>query len=337
MRTARELRHFPQTGRQKRLFWSLRCNTGTTANRARFVAACVGRWYDGSCADLNHLAVDCGSTLGIALTLEYSNVSRRLKLVAILLCSLATAAPRAEALTVYAQLFPLTGEVRLLNKDAVPFPFIFYSISANANALNPASNIWRSITANYDAPFGGTPGNGFIDATGEWAMISATSSQLTEGSLDDPGGVLLANRAISLGRIWNPALDPQPTFSVLEPNGLSATVNREFALDGDYLPNGTVDATDYALWRQFYGSTAVLLADGNINGIIDTVDYVVWRDNLGKTLNGTGFSAGPLGGSGASSFIGQVPEPTTAFLMIASAGFLLTMRRTLRVRPTVRN
>ena len=243
------------------------------------------------------------------------------------LCCLSAAVPRAEALTVYAQLFPLTGEIQLRNKDtSTPFPFIYYSIIANNNALNPASNVWKSISDNYDKPSGSTPGNGFIDVTGEWVEISATSSQLTEGALSVPGGVLPPNRAITLGRIWNPAADPAPIFDIRDAGGLMANTIREYALAGDYFVDGIVNTADYNLWRQSFGSTTTLLADGSLNGVVDAADFVVWRDNLGMTLIGSGFSAGPLPGYSASVFVGQVPEPTSAFLMLASMGILLAAR-----------
>lgn len=249
-----------------------------------------------------------------------------LRVILFLLCLFA-ATSRAEALTLYAQLFPLSGEVQLRNKDSVtPFPFIYYSIVANNNALNPSSNVWKSISDNYDAPTGPTPGNGFIDATGEWVKISPTSSQLTEGALGVPGGVLPPNRAITLGKIWNSALDSAPFFDVRDPAGQNAAVIREYALAGDYLVDGVVNAADYNLWRLSYGSTTSLLADGSLNGIVDAADYVVWRDNFGMTLSGSGFSAGPLPGHGASIFIGQVPEPTPAFLSLASLGMMLASR-----------
>ncbi len=254
------------------------------------------------------------------------------------LCLLTTAASRAEAATVYAQLFPLSGQVVLRNKDlTTPFPFIYFSMTAQNNALNGVNSVWTSISDYYDAPIGSTPGNGFIDATGQWIELSATSLQLTEGSLNNPGGVLPANRAISLGKIWNPALDSSPDFSVLEPSEQPATVVVEYALEGDYFPDGTVDTMDYITWRQNFGSTVELQPDGNLNGTVDAADYVIWRDNFGMTLFGTGFSAGPLIGNSSSIFVGQVPEPTTIFLMFLSAGFLLTMRRRRQMETVASN
>ena len=53
--------------------------------------------------------------------------------------------------------------------------------------------------------------------------------------------------------------------------------------DGDYNGNGVVDAPDYNVWRDTFGSTTELDADGNNNGMIDAPDYNVWRDDFGST------------------------------------------------------
>ena len=54
-------------------------------------------------------------------------------------------------------------------------------------------------------------------------------------------------------------------------------------LVGDYNGNGKVDAADYNVWRDAFGSSDDLRADGNGNGIIDAADYNLWRDNFGST------------------------------------------------------
>ena len=56
------------------------------------------------------------------------------------------------------------------------------------------------------------------------------------------------------------------------------------ALTGDYNVNGVVDAADYSVWRNHFGSTTQLAADGNGNGVIDRADYAVWQANLGNVL-----------------------------------------------------
>ncbi|MCO6042571.1 hypothetical protein NG895_01495 [Aeoliella sp. ICT_H6.2] len=57
-------------------------------------------------------------------------------------------------------------------------------------------------------------------------------------------------------------------------------------LTGDYDENGTVNAEDYALWLEQFGSSVLLGsgADGNQDGIVDLADYTLWRNHLGATL-----------------------------------------------------
>nr|WP_261361263.1 esterase-like activity of phytase family protein [Aeoliella straminimaris] len=73
-------------------------------------------------------------------------------------------------------------------------------------------------------------------------------------------------------------------------------------LTGDYNCSGVVDAEDYQVWRDTFGSTEVLFADGNGEGMVDIADYPVWRNHLGASV-----SSSTLGAS--------VPEPTTAELL----------------------
>ena len=76
-------------------------------------------------------------------------------------------------------------------------------------------------------------------------------------------------------------------------------------IPGDYNHNGVVDAADYTLWQNSFGSTMNLAADRDGNGIVDAADYSVWRDHLGDMAPGPG--------AGASV---AVPEPNTATLLI---------------------
>ena len=66
-------------------------------------------------------------------------------------------------------------------------------------------------------------------------------------------------------------------------------------LAGDYDIDGDVDANDYAVWKNSFGSNLLLAADGNRDGVVDAADYAVWRDNLGKTL--------PAAGAGVNALI----------------------------------
>ena len=68
----------------------------------------------------------------------------------------------------------------------------------------------------------------------------------------------------------------------LQPNGQTGASTRQCAfgncfgvpLAGDYNHDGIVDPTDYDVWKNSFGSTINLDADGNNNGIVDAADYV---------------------------------------------------------------
>jgi hypothetical protein len=234
---------------------------------------------------------------------------------------------------VTAQLFPLTGEVRLLNRGETPVPIVFYSISSSAGALNGSNAVWKSITQNYDSPFGASPGNGLVDPDGEWIKLSSSSTALTEGALDVDGGSLPALRAISLGLIWDPdqVAFPDLIFDI-QNDAESVPVTVELALDGDYSADQVVDAADYLLWRKIVDSMMyAYYADGDLDGAVDVDDYVVWQHNFGLTLPLPPY--GPVGsGGGLSPVAGGVPEPTSFVLFSIAAGMISLLAQRARTR-----
>ena len=82
------------------------------------------------------------------------------------------------------------------------------------------------------------------------------------------------------------------------------------AVEGDYNGNGTVDAADYALWRDLLNqSGAGLAADGNGDEVVNQLDYDYWRTRFGNTSNGdSAFNTGVA-----------TPEPTSLSLLVLSA------------------
>src|SRR5215213_9536898 len=63
-------------------------------------------------------------------TLEKMAMSKRLLLVGLMVYALGS---RATADTLDVQLFPLSGEIRLHNPNAVAVPFVYYSIKSITN------------------------------------------------------------------------------------------------------------------------------------------------------------------------------------------------------------
>lgn len=72
---------------------------------------------------------------------------------------------------------------------------------------------------------------------------------------------------------------------------------------GDYNFDGLVDAQDYSVWREDYGSTTRGEADGNGDGVVNEADLQVWLDSYGAVL-------------AEDSAPGATPEPGALSLML---------------------
>jgi hypothetical protein len=85
----------------------------------------------------------------------------------------------------------------------------------------------------------------------------------------------------------------------------------EPVLPGDYNDDGVVDAVDYTVWRNNFGTAFDLNGNGDENGdsegTVDEADYTWWKSNYGSS---------PLGAGGLSSI--HVPEPSGIVLALAS-------------------
>lgn len=253
-------------------------------------------------------------------------MGRRSLLAAVVFSYCAAMPPPACFANLDVQLFPLTGEVRLLNRELTATPIVYYQITSAGGALDGANGVWTSISRTYDSPAGPTPGNGLVDPTGQWQILSASPTELTEGVFSAPGGSLPATRAISLGHIWNPTAVPFPdlVFDVRNDQG-PIPVALHLSLDGDYSFNQSVDQADYVLWRRHLDSTTMLLADGNLNGVVDVADYLVWRANFGTQLPLPPYGAGS--GGNARQALNVVPEPANIALALIACGCLAVFFR----------
>lgn len=93
----------------------------------------------------------------------------------------------------------------------------------------------------------------------------------------------------------------------------------DFVLLGDYSGNGIVDAADYTIWADTFGSMTLLDADGNGDGVVNAADYTVWQDNFG-TMNAATLAQFEAG-------LTSVPEPGVAVLLLSAFGVLSNRRR----------
>ncbi len=75
-------------------------------------------------------------------------------------------------------------------------------------------------------------------------------------------------------------------------------------LSGDYNFDGVVDAADYTVWRDSFGSTTELAADGSGNGEVGDEDYDIWAANYGSS----------------AALSSAIPEPSSLLLLAAFVG-----------------
>jgi hypothetical protein len=141
------------------------------------------------------------------------------------------------------------------------------------------------------------------------------------------GNLTNINRIVSYGEDANGNLYlvDLATGSNFAPDPNSGEIYRILTnslIDGDYDANGLVDAADYVLWKELYGSDD-LRADGNGNNEVDAADYTVWRNNLGN-------SAQTLG-NGGSLNDSAVPEPSSLFTVFQLLA-VVSASRTFRSR-----
>lgn len=95
---------------------------------------------------------------------------------------------------------------------------------------------------------------------------------------------------------------------------------QQVGVPGDYNGNGTVDAADYPLWRNYngqVGGATTAQGDGTGEGNVDGADYTYWRSRFGNVAGN---------GSGLQST--TVPEPASTLLVwLGLWGMFLWPRR----------
>ncbi|MEM1027614.1 MAG: PEP-CTERM sorting domain-containing protein, partial [Planctomycetota bacterium] len=134
--------------------------------------------------------------------------------------------------------------------------------------------------------------------------------------LGDEYDLILADTVTgTFDNIALPTLGGGLEFDVLyEASRVALSVVAINLLAGDYNGNGVVDAADYTVWADNFGSTSALAADGNGNGVVDAADYTIWADNFGTS-------------AAANQGLTMIPEPTSLALLAAGVGLTASRRR----------
>ena len=204
---------------------------------------------------------------------------------------------------------PLSGEIRIVGREATEVSLKSYSITSDVGSLAPTnyrplgSRGLDEIDSEIDADqiVGNSPGE-------SWDVVFESTESVIEGFLL---GESLVDESfeVSLGALYDPSfgVDESLRFTYSLPTGQTIEGIVEFLEPGfpvgDYNRDGKVDADDYTVWSESYGQSGnILPADGNYDGRVDAADYSVWREAL------------------ASQPTAAVPEPSSVSL--ASLGLL---------------
>jgi hypothetical protein len=170
--------------------------------------------------------------------------------------------------------------------------------------------------------------------------VAAGTLRLHHGSLADGADVHLANGAVldlafsgidtidsllidgtsqsigTWGSLTSAAENKSPLFAgdgILQVTSFVAPA----LLVGDYNENGVVDAADFTLWRDVFGTSASLAnRDPQNSGEVSSADYDSWRNNFGAARASVA----------ALVQLKTVPEPS-ALIMAAVCGLLFAADR----------
>lgn len=222
-----------------------------------------------------------------------------------------------------------TGNITLNNLTGSLENISGYSITSEFGGLKPAS--WLSIADNYDS---GNAGPNQVDATNAWDELTMSSSRgdLSEGDLSSGTGANLADdRVVNLGNAWITTPVEDLLFQYISNGEVITGVVGYVGNNNDSLPlgdlnaNGTINSTDWAIFRanQHADMTGLSLAEayklGDLNRDLqnDHADFILFKEVF-EVTNGAGSFA---------AMLSSVPEPATAILVLAGGLFAVPIAR----------
>jgi hypothetical protein len=197
------------------------------------------------------------------------------------------------------------------------------SLAAWANATGQEKIAGALVGKKVDPLLAG-PFNGGI-ALDDPALLESLKAYrlMANSSLIDAGRDLASLPLPTALGLTNPG--QRDFFGGVIPVGSALDIGAHEAFGpGDYNGDGTVNASDYTIWRDTFGSIDDLRADGNGDRMVDEGDYSIWKGLFGKTYDG-GL------GSGVT-----VPEPTSASLLIIGRAVAAALNRRSTFRNTLR-
>ena len=154
----------------------------------------------------------------------------------------------------------------------------------SAESLAGTSNL-AQMKIEYYSQYGG--------AYGSASFLGETQTTLADSSTANDTWL---TRQLT-GIVPAGATEARLVLQFLQPSGQAGAVHVDdvsfgivdaVPLAGDYNHDGIVDPTDYDVWKNNFGSTANLDADGNNNGVVDAADYVGLERQCRRDARGRG-------------------------------------------------
>jgi hypothetical protein len=201
----------------------------------------------------------------------------------------------------------VTGSVTIKSNVATPVNIDYYTITSAAGALDPVG--WNSLAdQNIDA-VGAGEGQSWdeADQSDEFSLAELFLLGASDVSSTSP---LALGRAFDVS-VFGPGVngDLQFQYARQGDGGLTTgmvTYVTPPPVVGDYNHNGTVDAADYVVWLNTFGSN-IADADGDGDGIVDQDDYTVWRSAFGNSA-----------GAAATVQTSSVPEANSVLVLMTA-------------------
>jgi hypothetical protein len=205
-----------------------------------------------------------------------------------------------------------SGEVSISNTSGAPINLSYYEVRSAAGGLVLGN--WDSLDGlESDDP----PGQGW-DEAGPGGANANVLSEFKLVTPSNPETMLANNASLSLGNIYNTAMDTQDLLfqyrNQARPNKL---IGSDPGPIGDYNKDGVVDAADFTTWRDNVDTSRILPHDST-PGTVTGADYNAWKANFGATGGGAPVDYlvvyTPAIGGGSGLGASTVPEPATALL-----------------------
>jgi hypothetical protein len=199
--------------------------------------------------------------------------------------------------------------------------------TATNTSLITSATIWGTFNGQKGGHFGGYALRTMVQDMGD-SVIQNNGFALYGGR----SHMMIASTASGANQVQmnyyttnfyptEPPWDPANT-TIYTPCGL--VVSFTDRIKGDANNDGAIDASDYAIWFNNYGSVGGWRQGNFYESTTPTVDassYADWFNNYGFTLN--------LNAGGGEA---QVPEPMTMALLVAGLPLLMRRSRLLRKR-----